>query len=258
MALDPALNTELQKLVVTMFGCIEIVLPHATVRLIDGAGFVTFSGRTFTGLDPVYGTIDSIDTFADGVDDEDPTLSITMLPPSNTGAAMLADPTAQGGQVSLWVGAINPITGLPVATPELRFLGEIDVPTLVLDRGTRKLKLEVVSVFERFFSDDEGVRLTDAWHQSIWPGETGLAAITTVQRKLPWGGTAPLPSASVSSVVTGGGGSYGGFTGGRASPCDPPVCAPRRRRSGDAGSLPRSAPDMGKHGLCADRRLLPA
>ena len=212
MALDPALNAELLKPVVTLFGCIELVLPHATVRLIDGAGFVAFAGRTFSGLDPVYGTIESIDTFADGVDSEDPTLGVTLLPPSNTAAALLADPTAQGGQVSLWVGALNPITGLPVSTPDLRFLGEIDVPTLSVDRGTRKLKLEVVSVFERFFSDDEGVRLTDAWHQSIWPGETGLAGVTQVQRKLPWGGTAPLPAASISSVSTGGGGSYGGLT----------------------------------------------
>ena len=48
---------------------------------------------------------------------------------------MLADPKAQGGQVSLWVGALDPITGLPVATPDLRFLGEIDVPTLVARPG---------------------------------------------------------------------------------------------------------------------------
>lgn len=211
MALAPAVNAELQKPVVTLFGCIELVLPHATVRLIDGSGFVAFGGRTFEALDPVYGTIESIDTFSDGVDDEDPTLSVTMLPPSNTGAAMLADPTAQGGQISLWVGVLNPITGLPIADPTLRFLGEIDTPTLVVDRNTRKLKLEVVSVFERFFSDDEGVRLTDAWHQSIWPGETGLAGVTTVQRKLPWGGTAPLPSATVSTPSPALSGVYGGI-----------------------------------------------
>ena len=255
MALDPALDAELRRPVVTLFGAIELLLPHAAVRLLDGAGFVTFGGHTFTGRDETYGTIESVDAFSDGVDNEDPTLQVTLLPPSNTAAALLADPAAQGAQVSLWVGALNVRTGLPVADPELRFVGEVDVPTVVIDRNIRRLKLEVVSVFERFFSDDEGVRLSDAWHQSIWPGETGLAGVTSVQRKLPWGGTAlrwprsPRPCRRALAAAAG--------TAATSRCCGERrrLPAPRRRRPGDARPLSRQAVCLGRGGLRAPRRL---
>lgn len=199
MALDPALRAELLKPVVTLFGALRVDFADYGLRLCDGAGFVKFGGDTYTGSDATYGAIESVESFTDGIGGEDPTLQLTLLPPTNTAAAALCDPAHQGSPVYLYVGAVNPRTGLVIGQPELRFVGEVDVPTIVVGQNSRKLKLDVVSVFERFFTDDEGVRLSDAWHQSLWPGETGLQGVTTVQRKLPWGASTPTASALVTS-----------------------------------------------------------
>jgi hypothetical protein len=82
------------------------------------------------------------------------------------------------------------------------FMGEVDVPVLDVDKGIRTVTLECVSAWERFFEDDEGVRLTDNWHQSIWPGETGLAYVIEVTRQLPWGQDAPVPAVVTQSSST--------------------------------------------------------
>ena len=49
---------------------------------------------------------------------------------------------------------------------------------------------------ERFFDDDEGARLADGFHRSVWPGEEGLAFVTGVEKTVYWGMDAP-PSAVV-------------------------------------------------------------
>ena len=56
MPLTPAFTAELAKPALILFGALEIVLPGPTyVRLLDGAGTVTFAGRTFVGRDAVFG-----------------------------------------------------------------------------------------------------------------------------------------------------------------------------------------------------------
>ena len=34
---------------------------------------------------------------------------------------------------------------------------------------------------------EEGRRLSDAFHQLVWPGEMGLAFVTDVETTVPWG-----------------------------------------------------------------------
>src|SRR3546814_8022190 len=68
----------------------------------------------------------------------------------------------------------RPDKGLIIGQPEVKFLGEIDVPSLTIgEGGQRSLSYTAVSVFERLFATDEGARAQDAWHQSIWPGAKG-------------------------------------------------------------------------------------
>src|SRR3546814_5312887 len=99
--------------------------------------------------------------------------------------ATLCNPNMQGSQVSIFVGAVDPTSGLIIGQPEVKFLGEIDVPSLTIgEGGQRSLSYTAVSVFERLFETDEGARAQDAWHQSIWPGEQGLEFMTgTEDRK---------------------------------------------------------------------------
>jgi hypothetical protein len=218
MALDPTMNAALRGVYALMFGAVEIVLPSATIRLLDGSVVATFGGKTFTGGDPIYGALHDVQAIADGLDNEAPSMTLSLLPPTLSAIAALCSPTNQGGQVTVWVGVMNPVTGQVIGTPDVRFLGEMDVPALKVGKNSRTIEISVTSAFDRFFDGDEGVRLNDAWHQSIWPGETGLSAVSAVQRRLPWGSDAPRPGAVTDRITPsrGGGGSGGGGLGGAA------------------------------------------
>src|SRR3546814_5461725 len=77
--------------------------------------------------------------------------------------ATLGNPNMQGSQVSIFVGAVDPTSGLNIGQPEVKLLGEIDVPSLTIgEGGQRSLSYTAVSVFARLFETDEGARAQDA------------------------------------------------------------------------------------------------
>jgi hypothetical protein len=192
----PEMEAALAAPTATVFGAVEILLPGYAIRLLDGAGQVTFGGHVFTGIDPTFGAIQSMDVINDGTGDEAPAVSLTLIPSGDAAAATLASATMQGSQVSLWIGAVDAVSGLVIPDPMLVFLGALDVPVITSSSEGRTLEFSVVSAFEKFFADDEGVRLSDTFHQSIWPGETGLAGVTGVDKKIYWGVQAPASSIS--------------------------------------------------------------
>ena len=191
--LTTALDTALQADAPLVFGAIEILLPGYSLRLLDGSYTTTLFGHAFSGRDPTYGTLGTVEAFNDGADQTAPAVRITLNPPTNTAMATLADPDAQGSQVSIWAGAIDRASGLVIADPYLVFLGELDVPTVQIGRNKRTLQFDIVSAFERFFDQDEGVRLNGPWHNAVWPGELGLQYVVDVQQSLPWGSDTPRP-----------------------------------------------------------------
>ena len=93
----------------------------------------------------------------------------------------------QNSPVSIWLGVVDPASGLVVGEPLLVFAGTADVPMLTVDNNQYTLELEISSVFEAFFLTDDGVALSDTFHQMLWPGETGLADATGVLRMIYWG-----------------------------------------------------------------------
>jgi hypothetical protein len=198
-AFTSQMETALAAPVATVFGAVEILLPGYAIRLLDGAGQVTFGGHSFTGFDPTFGAIESMDVISDGTGDEAPAISLTLIPSGDAAAGTLAAASMQGSQVSLWIGAVDAVSGLVIPDPMLVFLGAIDVPVLTSSSEGRTLELSVVSAFEKFFADDEGVRLSDTLHRSIWPGETGLAGVTGVDKKVYWGVETPISSVSYGS-----------------------------------------------------------
>ena len=163
------------------------------LRLLRGSGEVSFGGKTFVGLDPTFGVLGQVEAITDGVEDEAPALEVTLLPPTRSAAAALAQPSLQGRRVTFWQGVADLTTGTPIGSPDVLFLGEVDVPSLRVGEGSLGVTLEVVSAFERFFEVREGVRLSNAFHQSAWPGEKGLEFVTETQRQLPWGRDEPRP-----------------------------------------------------------------
>lgn len=202
-AFTPQMETALSADTPLIFGALKIELPGYTLRLLDGAGVVTFGGDTYTGRDDTFGGLAAIDALSDGVGDEAPALSITLTPSDDAAASTLASPSMQGSPVSLWLGVVDRATGIVVPDPLLLFYGEVDQPTLKVGKGTRTLEYECVSSFERLFDVDEGMRLADSFHQTVWPSETGLANVTGITKKIFWGSEAPQGSVSYG----GGGGS---------------------------------------------------
>jgi hypothetical protein len=186
-ALTPEMETALGASNPLIFGALRIALPSYTLCLLDGAGTVSFNGDTYVGRDPTYGVLAGIDAIDDGVGDQAPALSISLFPPDATAAAVLSHPALQGSEVQLWLGALDRTSGAVIPDPTLLFLGELDQPTLRGSRGKRVLDYECVSAFERLFDNDEGARLADSFHKTIWPGETGLANVTGVTKKVYWG-----------------------------------------------------------------------
>jgi hypothetical protein len=189
---DPLLDAALAAPVVTVFGAVEIALRSGhTIRLLNSGGFVTFDGKTFLGGDPIFGSIAKVDTLSDGIGSEAPALKITFNPADDAAGATLAAASNQESPVKMWVGAIDPQTGLGIGEPLLIFSGMLDYATL--DAGTKSRTLEMVisSVFEDFFYNDDGARLSDTFHNVCYPGERGLAFVTYIVHQIYWGTDAP-------------------------------------------------------------------
>lgn len=202
-ALTPQLDAALSADRPLIYGAVEIALPGYTLRLLDGSGTVLHGADTFTGSDPTFGVLAAIDAIEDGVGDEAPALNITLQPATDAAAADLSDPAMQGSRVRLWLGAITRTTGATIVDPFLLFDGELDVPTLKVGLRDRSLEYECVSGFERFFGDDEGMRLSDSFHKSIWATETGLANMSGIIKTVYWGTKDAPPSVTVTSSSDG-------------------------------------------------------
>lgn len=191
MSADPTLTAALAQDGVWMFGALKIELPGKTLRLLDGSAVMTIGGETYAGSDEQFGTVAAVDVLSESTGDEAPEVRISLHPTDATALAILCNPAMQGARVTIMVGAVDVATMTPIGAPDIQFLGEIDVPTLRTSQGQRVLEMSAVSVFERLFEIDEGQRATDGFHQAIWPGETGLAAVTGTTDKLYWGAKPP-------------------------------------------------------------------
>jgi len=176
------------------FVAVEIALSVGFLRLVDGAGQVSFAGRTFLGRDLDFGVLAGLEPVTDGMGDQTPALNIGINPPTPDAAAILGGEDMQGRSVLLWVGTLNTFTGAVTPDPVLVFTGEVDQGVLNVGLGSRRLDLSCVSIWERLFDDAQGVRLSNAYHQSAWPGELGFEYVTAVQRQLPWGSDTPRPA----------------------------------------------------------------
>lgn len=193
--MTPDLATALAQPAVVMFNAVEIAFPGRTVRLLNGNGRLTLFGNVFSSRDSVFGTLGAIDELEEGSGDEAPSLSIDLHPPAASAPPTICNAAMQGAAVKLWLGAVDPVTGAVVPDPDL--LGDflIDVPILLSSENGRRVSLQLVSAMERAFDTDRGNALSDAFHQSVWPGERGLEYVTGVAQRIYWGQRAPLNNA---------------------------------------------------------------
>lgn len=207
MALDASLDAALKGAAPLVCVLLEVELPGHTIRLVDGAAEIDFSGEPFAGEDDVYGVLDTVEVITEQVGTEAPTIRFTFLPASMAAMADITDPANQGSPVHVWFGAVDPATGLLIGEPELLFTGELDTAEVEAGPETTVIAFDVVSAWERLFEVNEGLRLNDKFWQSVFPGAQGMQYVTEIQRDLPWGYDAPRPR--VVSDTTGGGSSGG-------------------------------------------------
>lgn len=187
LIVSPAAAAALKGSRVPVFGAIALDAPGRDVRVIAGSIEMTVFGEEYSGGDAVFGTIAAVDAPADGVGEEAPSLTLTMLPPDGVALDEVASPELQGSRVRLIFGPYDLATGVPVPDPIVLFDGEIEVPTIKWRQRGRELSFRVGSVFSRFFEVEEGIRLSDSWLQSVHPGALGLEFATGVAEPVPWG-----------------------------------------------------------------------
>jgi hypothetical protein len=218
--LPAPLDTAFRQSVFEDFYAVQVELPAATLRLIDGAGFVSFTvdgaTQTFNGRDPVYGVLSASDAIQEGFGDNAPAFAFTIQPATDGATAALSDLGIQGSRVRVWSGARNPVTNAVIGV-SLRFDGFLDFATIEGDINEISIDFQCITWAELFFLTQEGISLSNGFHQSLYPGETGLAYMTGIQRTVIWGpGDRPnnLTYSATGSVGSGAG--FGGGGGGRA------------------------------------------
>lgn len=152
------------------------------VRWTDG-GFVRWDDDLYQAKTSL-GVLSEISEISDGVDGEASSADVTLLPADNDAFATLVAPDIQGCTVSIHFGAVSFETGQLIGEPDLLFRGEVDVPRLT--RSGAALIHECITEEARMLEVNAERRLTDAFHQSVHPGELGYANVTGLDEKIYW------------------------------------------------------------------------
>lgn len=197
--LTPQMVTALRAGLSPIVPLIEVDLPGYTLRHLVGSGEVPWNGGVFVGADPRFGALLSAGDLKDGVGDEAPDWDMTFQVPDEAAVADLSRPEHQGAPVSGWLGVVDRATGQMLPDPIQLFAGTLDVPQLRVGKAGRTLQWRCISAVECFHDGEIGAKLSDAWHKAAWPGETGLANMTGIEKTSYWGVESPPSNVSYAS-----------------------------------------------------------
>ncbi len=207
LRLTPQMTDALRSGLFPVAPLIEVEMPGYTLRHIVGAGELLWGAKRFRSRDPRFGILVSAGTLHDGVADEAPEWPLTFCPPGAVGVQDLTRADVQESPVRAWLAAINPGTGQIVPEPIQVFEGTLDVAQLMVGKGTRTVEWRCVSALERFHDTERGARLSDAHHQLVWPGETGCANMSGIEKTSYWG-VEKVPGGVTYGTGGGGGSAY--------------------------------------------------
>lgn len=182
---------------------IEIEFPGHTLRHLVGSIEVPWRGQVFAGEDPRFGVLEAAGSLKDGVGDEAPEWQLTFRPPDTAAVSDLTRADVQGSPVTGWLGVIDRRSGLLIPEPVQVFAGELDVARLRVGGGKRTVEWRCVSALEPFHDTERGARLSDAWHQLIHLGETGLINMTGIEKESLWGVENPPAGVTTSTAGSG-------------------------------------------------------
>jgi len=163
------------------------------IRWTDG-GFVSWSGNLYASEDATYGWLGGMGAIEDGADGQATVCDLTILC-DDTALSLWIDPTVQGSVVTIHLGALDRDTGLLIGGPDLLFRGELDQPRLMSGVG-QALIFSCITEEARMLEPNEEQRLTDSFHQSVWPGDLGCEHVSDVEKKIYWRANDPNNSIS--------------------------------------------------------------
>lgn len=186
---------------------VRIDLPGYTIMHMVGAGEVAWGGDVYRGRDDRFGVLLAASNIRDGIGNEAPDWQLTFAPPGETAVADLTAANTQGSRVRGWIAAINRQTGQLIGDPKQVFEGEVDFGRLRVGKGERTVELRCYSAIDVFHDQEQGARLSDAWHRMVWPDETGLANMTGIEKTSYWG-VEKVPSGVTYGTGGGGGSRY--------------------------------------------------
>lgn len=186
---------------VFLAGLMKLELPDRPILLCDG-GVLAWNGDVYAGADPDFGTIAGFEALTEGVGDEAPAGTITMLPPSTAAAAEISRPGYQGSRLRLWIAEVNADTGAIIGEPDLQCDWQLDRTTLRIGRGVRELELGCVTRSQRLLARSEGNVLSSSFHARLYPGERGHDNAVGLEASFAWG-VASAPRGVVASGAAG-------------------------------------------------------
>ncbi|CAM3128191.1 hypothetical protein [Brevundimonas diminuta] len=205
MSMSTAMLTALQSRNPLLVHLLKIELPGKTIRLVDGSGFVLWGAESYTAEDADFGKIAGFGEFTEAEGTEAPRQTVQLLPTGNAAIAALTAPNAQGSPVTIYAAAIDRQTGQVIGEPDVRFVGELDDAGFNHAQNSSLLELELATIWERLFDDNEGHRWNDAfWTYLYGANARAFQHVTNAGQKLFWGYNGPS---------SGSGGSYGGGNG---------------------------------------------
>lgn len=212
MSMSPAMLAALKARNPLLVHLLKIELPDRTIRLVDGSGFVLWGAESFTAEDADFGKIAGFGELSEAEGTEAPRQTVQLLPTGNAALAALTASGAQGSPVTIFAAVVDRQTGQVIGEPDVRFIGELDDAGFNHDRNSTLLELELSTIWERLFDDNEGHRWNDAfWTYLYGSNARAFQHVTNATRKLFWGYHGPTSGSGGTSY--GGGGSIGGGGG---------------------------------------------
>lgn len=191
----------------------DIELPSGTLRWCD-AGYVRLSGETYRAHIPGWGSFGEAEEVEERAGDEAPGMTVAFVPESREAAAALCAPENQKAPVNFYMVRVDRETG--IADPNaIETLGDLLLDEADFDFIAVTLTLGMVSAADQLMVVNKGNVLSDAFHQSVWPGELGLVNAVDTGMTRAWRVASP-PRGSVGGGGAGGGGGWGGGGGGGA------------------------------------------
>ncbi len=200
-------------LAITLAAVIEWQAPGGDVLLADG-GVVKFdpgSGEVvFSGADARFGTLAEIDAFDIGVGDQAESGNLGLVPPATAATSDWWRTDLEGSRLRVWLGEIDPADGVTLTDAEIVADWLVDTPSREQAAGQDVLQMSFITRDQKLFEIRQGNTCSDAFHQSVWPGERAFENCTDAQQYFAWGTGAPPVGGVGNSPSPGSGGPGGG------------------------------------------------